>query len=868
MSRTNLLRIAFALLGIILLVAPFFLRTTVWGYHRRPYATGQVPLASIAATPVPTATAIPLADESMLLKTDLRPGPVVVDLAHGNRINRNRFEPLAAALARRGVGVRFWLSEVDVLSVTNYLDYPDQSAELRPLLNDASALVVVSPFFLWSPEEITLVEQFVADGGHLLLISDPDVIGDLAQDINNLAEPFGVVFNDDYLYDQGQNDGNFTYVYVGDYQDQAVRLAERRIAFYGARSISGEVTPQLRTTNTTLSSVRSGITNFTMLALGGLETRGTKGRVLAMSDFDVLTAPFVERHDNSYLLEFVAGFLAAANRHNTVTDFPGYLGKQVSLIFGNATAVDAQILMEGARLQRALELSGRELNLAGSTLLTQTLAAGATAPEFDLITLADYQVLDDAGLLKQIGFTRIEVTAEPSEEAAAEPLATPAATADAAPTATATPLPGATVLPSEPGLPDVIPDDTLPDDIVPDDVIPDDVPDVVPPGPTPTEPVTVTVPITAAALATATVEPGMLDITATVTPTETAAATPTLTATPTPTPTPTPVPTVYLQKHDGLRLLARETVIIAQLQLAGQHRMVAVLGHDNEGIRSGVDRLLSGDYTGCLTGPDLVVCSFEGSPEPTPTPVSDQAVAPTAAAPLPTEEATAVPQPEIEPTAPPARQIGSILVVDDNDSAGTEETSEADTYLQALTQLGHTPTLWDVATQGVPSLEELNKYQWVIWSSGGYENGGPTLGDLDPLLGYINTGGWLTISSRRPFFGMGTEDPSVIADIEITDAIPALVSGLPSGVIELPNGLPPVVPLETNGSEEGPQIAFRRGPDSGSAGAPLLFLVTDEGEPESSGAKLMILGMAIHWLPEDYDQQLVENMANVMLAGG
>lgn len=822
MSRANQQRIAFAVVGIILLVAPLFLNTAILGYNRRPYARGQVPLASIAATPVPTATAIPLVDESMLLATDLRPGPVVIDLAHGNRINRNRFEPLSAALARRGVGVRFWLSDIDVLSVDNYLNYPDQSAELRPLLSNASALVVVSPFFLWTPEEITLVEQFVADGGHLLLISDPDVVGDLAQDINNLGEPFGVVFNDDYLYDQSQNDGNFTYVYAGDYQDQAVRLEDRRIAYYGARSISGEVTPQLRTTNTTLSSIRNGITNFTVLALAGLETRGTVGRVLAMSDFDVLTAPFVVRHDNSYLLEFVAGFLAAADRRNTVTDFPGYLGKDVALIFGNATAVDAQILMEGARLQRALELSGRELNLAGSALLTETLAAGATAPDFDMIALADYAVLDEAGLLEEIGFTRVEVTPEPTPVPAIEATEAPADAA-AAPDATATPTPAS-------------------------------LPEVGPSGETPTAPVTVTTPITAAAIISDTTE------TATPDSEDEEAATPT----PPPVPTATPIPTVYLQKNDGLRLLARETVIIAQLQLAGQHRLVAVLGFDNAGIRSGVDRLLTGDYTGCVTGPDLIVCSFEGSPAPTPVPTPAQEAAPTPTPTAATGEATAVPQPEVEPSEPGA---SSILVVDDNDSASPEEANEADTYLQALTQLGHMPVLWTTGAQGVPSIDELGKYQWVIWSSGGYENGGPTLGDLDPLLAYINTGGWLTISSRRPFFGMSAEDPSVIADIEVTDAAPALVTGLPADAIDLPNGLPPVVPLETNNGDDGPQIVFRRGPDSGSAGAPLLFVATDEGDPESTGAKLMVLGMDLNWLPDGYDIQLAQNMADVMLAG-
>ena len=419
--RPLIQRLVAAAVGLALLLTPLFVRAVVWGYNSRSYPAGQVPVTSVAATPVPTATAVPLADDSFLTNDEMRSGPVVVDLAHGNRLNRSQFEPLAAALARRGVGVRFWISSVDILGLASYMDFPDQSDELADLLDDASALVVVSPFFLWSNDEIALVERFVADGGHLLLISDPDVVGDLAQDINNLGEPFGVVFNDDYLYDTSDNDGNFTYAFQGEYLDQATRLVNKRIAFYGARSISGEITPQIRSASTTLSSVRSGVTNFTTVALAGLKSRGTAGRVLALSDFDVMTAPFVERHDNLKLVDYVAGFLAAAERHDTVTDFPAYLGKEVALIFGNADAVNAKILLQGSRVQTALEDSGRELVLAGTSLLTETLEpqAGGTwrSPDFDLIVLADFGMIDEqTTLLRRLGFNRVEVTPEPPAE--------------------------------------------------------------------------------------------------------------------------------------------------------------------------------------------------------------------------------------------------------------------------------------------------------------------------------------------------------------------------------------------------------------------------------------------------------------------
>jgi hypothetical protein len=133
-------------------------------------------------------------------------------------------------------------------------------------------------------------------------------------------------------------------------------------------------------------------------------------------------------------------------------------------------------------------------------------------------------------------------------------------------------------------------------------------------------------------------------------------------------------------------------------------------------------------------------------------------------------------------------------------------------------------------------------------------------------LDYINNGGALTISSRRPFFAMSTEDPSPIVDIAISDDSPELVAGLPSGPIELDNGLPPVTPLEINDELDGPLVALRRGPDSGNPGAPLLFVATDKDSPDATGARLMILGMSLTWLPEEMQVPVAQNMAKVMLA--
>jgi len=44
------------------------------------------------------------------------------------------------------------------------------------------------------------------------------------------------------------------------------------------------------------------------------------------------------------------------------------------------------------------------------------------------------------------------------------------------------------------------------------------------------------------------------------------------------------------------------------------------------------------------------------------------------------------------------------------------------------------------------------------------------------------------------------------------------------------------------------------------------MVYSDENFDEPKGAKLMLFGMSIAWLPDDLAPKLVENMAAVMLA--
>ncbi|NJN81220.1 MAG: hypothetical protein HC802_02310 [Caldilineaceae bacterium] len=730
--------ILIAAVGFILLLLPLFYRTAILRYDSRTYEPPAIPVLSVASTPKPTGTPAPLMVVEDAVETELRPGPVIVDLAHGNRIDRSSFQPLSTALATHGLGLKFWISEVDILALDNFFDYPDQSADLAKLLGDASALVVISPFFLWSSQEIALVERFVADGGRLLLISDPDVTGDAARDINNLGEPFGVIFNEDYLYDTKENDENFVHIFLDQFVDQASDLADNVIALYGARSISGDIRPQAISAETTLSSLRSGVSGLTTVALGDMESNQTAGRVLALSDVDVLTEPYVSRHDNRRVVEFAASFLANGERTNTVTDFPAYLGKEVALIFGDSDSVDSELLKQGAKLQTTLEQSGRSLTLTSATAISATQETDGDAPGLDVIYLADYESANgSSGVLASLG---LELVEEIEEIEAEEDSDLPSSGSEEGADAAETPVPPtATVEASE--------NVTV----------------------TATPAISVTTALSVATDAAVTMTTAItanVEMTASATTDEDAAQPEEPTATP--TPSPTPEVKRFIVTEDGLRLVAEETLLIDQSEDEVGNRRIAVLANNSEAIGAGVNRLLTRDYAGCVTAANRVICSFDGNGE-----AAEGKEDADGAASDSDDAAQGRPTPTGEPADAPAEAppTAMILVVDDDRLAADGETSEADTYLKQLTALGYRPDLWSTLSKGTPTSEEMGEYDWVIWSGGGYEVSGPDpVNDLQSMFEYLNTGGNLTVSSRRPFFGAGKDEPSVITDVVIETA--------------------------------------------------------------------------------------------------
>lgn len=835
------------LVGAALIGVSFLARwqlSTTRPTHYRPPPTG---LPTLAATPEPTVTARSIGVEAATQLPVPKPGAIVVDLAHLNQVSPLQFQPLAARLAARGLSLYFWMTDAKTSDLVNLTDLPDQSAQLAALLQDATGLIVVSPTFLWKPSEVAVVERFVADGGRLLLISDPDLPETpdyLLHDLNTLARPFGVVFNDDYLYDTTRNDRNYTHVFQTEFLDRAAELLRgKTIVFYGARSLSGPAVSLVRSGDGTISSLRSGFTHFTTVALAGQAHNGTADKVLAMGDFDVLTEPYVGRYDNASMLEFVADFLSDARRTLTVTDFPSYLGKQVALVFGDDTPIDASLLAKSAALQRVLENTEREMTL-GSTAsspglkeslrLTPTLILGNTSlltatgrltvseastrtpgatSQYDTIYLASYRTAaEKTDLLSQAGFQLLEQTVTPIA-----PLE------DSANQTTA-----------EMGVWEWA---------------------IVPPTSTPVVTPQATAPV---ARPTATMGAITVPTNATSTPTSTpvpSSETPAALTTPVPSLTPSGTSTVTLVLGAGLgpRLVAADTVLVLRRRQPDGSWLVAVLGSDATAVGGGVNRMLTHSFDDCTSGPDVAFCpnlAAETAPAtPTPTPGARE------------EAATPAPSPS---EGTPSEGT-SILLIDDNKQAGAEKVSEAGLYRRTLTDLGFVPDQWATVERDNPGLDDLKGYYWVIWSGGLYQGSSLDEAMLGILVQYVRQGGRLTVSGRHVPTRFSTKEPSVIADVVKTDQIPELVAGLPDEPVQLAPDLPPVRPFEVSPAETR-TVVLRRGPNSQDADAPLMLASTQVNASSGKSPRVVLIGMALNWLPQDYALQLIRNLVGWMMA--
>ena len=307
-------------LAVIVFAASYFYFYTGSGYSAPPS-----PKAPVAHLTAPVSTVGDFEDRPRISR-----GTLVVDGLHGNNASREELSAFLSLVAGRGY-------EVKVLGESarfgGFLS-SDPSVSFRRLeeeLRGADSLLVAVPQDRYSPEEVDLVEEFVArKGGKLLMIGDTT----RRHELNSLAGRFGVSFQPDYLFNTVEYDLNFQNVIVRDFLPGEITRGVGQISLYSASSVKGPGPGLAVADGNTRSSISESPGPFYPLVQAG------DGRALALGDLTFMVPPRNSVLDNNRLLANIADFLTESEREFTLSDFPHFFRGGVDILLGRPELLD------------------------------------------------------------------------------------------------------------------------------------------------------------------------------------------------------------------------------------------------------------------------------------------------------------------------------------------------------------------------------------------------------------------------------------------------------------------------------------------------------------------------------------------------
>ena len=259
----------------------------------------------------------------------VRRGLLLVDALHGNAFSKTEIITLASRVSDRGYDVEFIGNTIDSGSAFDDSFYGNYDLEqFKEKLRRADSFLVILPRVAYSEAESSLVERFVGKGGKLLLVSDPT----RPQQINTLAERFGLNFQPDYLYNVEEYDLNFQNIIVREFQPDELTTGLDAISLYTAGSIQSSGPGLAFTDANTRSSVVETIEGLYPIAWG--DSRN----VLAIADFTFMVPPHNSLLDNNRLVSNIADYFTSSEREYDLADFPHFYevgsDKDVDILLG------------------------------------------------------------------------------------------------------------------------------------------------------------------------------------------------------------------------------------------------------------------------------------------------------------------------------------------------------------------------------------------------------------------------------------------------------------------------------------------------------------------------------------------------------
>jgi len=313
--KTIMIRIAIVLAGIIIVVLGRGLFYYSGSYNPPP---AEIPSYERVAVPMTPSTEFSDVYEE-------GEGTILIDLAHYNDFNIEELNVLTLRLISRGLTTEFFKTgdnlEKELLGeevVKEEEKEAEEEAEKEAteeaeIVDEEEAaeeeelpvgFIVVCPQEGFSKEEKETIDDFVTNGGRLLLIADPTRRGK----INTLSLDFGLIFEPDCLYNMKEYETNFQNIFVTDFKESEITKGLNKVVFYRAGSISSADGGITFGDENTVSSLVETKRKLSPIALAN------ESKVLAIHDLTFMTEPHNGILDNNQLIANIADWLASPTK--------------------------------------------------------------------------------------------------------------------------------------------------------------------------------------------------------------------------------------------------------------------------------------------------------------------------------------------------------------------------------------------------------------------------------------------------------------------------------------------------------------------------------------------------------------------------
>lgn len=276
-------------------------------------------------------------------------GVVAIDFNHSNALFPEELNILLAKVVNRGFSYEI-IPPISLEEVVSDFESDTSDQSLAAKLRYAQALILPLPRVEYTPEEVAEIKRFVEKGGRVLIIGDPTRTV-IVESLNSIAGTFGIIYANDYLYNQTNNDNNYRNVVYTNFQDSPLTQGldkEHKVIFYAGGSLTAPGNEIILGDETTHSSISEGGRKPASAALT------TNNQVLALTDLTFFTEPYSAAESNGVFINNVADFLTGGQRNFELKDFPFFLNPQVDLVYDNSLVLNSQ-LNNSVRLKEFLE---------------------------------------------------------------------------------------------------------------------------------------------------------------------------------------------------------------------------------------------------------------------------------------------------------------------------------------------------------------------------------------------------------------------------------------------------------------------------------------------------------------------------------